>query len=138
MLLAAMLDKYLSRPGALETFLDRIAKAVKAPSELSYRNFVWSVRAGRRAIPEAATEKWARCLGILPGGTEWEAFIHLAAASRAYGKTNGRAYLAKIEEENGELRTQLEAAREEALRLRSELTRLAAEEDLGDEGPAFG
>ncbi len=138
-LLAAFLDRYLSRPGALETFLERVARAVNATDEHSHRNFVWSVRAGRRAIPQEDVEKWARSLGLLPDSPEWVEMARLASAGRAYGKTNGRDHLARMEaekaavlEENRNLRHELEEALDEAARLRSELTRLTAEGELGE------
>ncbi len=79
-LLAEFLDARLSRPGSLETFLDRVAKAL-GRNEATYRNFVWFVRAGKKPIPEEAEEAWGRALGLLPDTPEWGEFARLVAAS---------------------------------------------------------
>jgi hypothetical protein len=135
MLLAAFLDRYLSRPGALGTFLERVTKTL-GQGETSYRNFVWHVRAGRRAVPEGAEEVWARCLGILPETPEWREFLRLVLAARAYGKLDSREHLNRMEvertafeEENRNLKLRLAKAEEALAELESEIVRLRSDCD---------
>ncbi len=131
-LLAEFLDARLSRPGSLETFLDRVAKAL-GRNEATYRNFVWFVRAGKKPIPEEAEEAWGRALGLLPDTPEWGEYARLVAASRAWGKANGREYVAGLETRVTALQLENAAQADRIRALTDRIAALEAEElDSGD------
>jgi hypothetical protein len=120
-LLAALIDRHIKARDNLEAFVERVSKAAKRPAG-SYRNFIWLVRAGRRPIPRAQEKAWGRALGLLPDTPEWEEFMSLLPACRAWGKVDGRGHLAKLE---GEL-SRLEAANRALSAENARLTRLLA------------
>jgi hypothetical protein len=109
MLLAKIIDERLgsrrSRNGPLAGFLDRlrINLGLTEADLVSYRNFVWLVRAGRKPIPETAEAAWARALGLVEGSRAWAKFHETASAARAWGKVNGREHLARLEARVAEL-----------------------------------
>lgn len=106
-------------------FCRNLSRRLKRPAE-TYLKYVQRVLSGEKPIPEPKVRAWGAALSLYQGEEDYRAFAALAAAARAWGKTDGRAYLDVMTEENRALREEIQHLSETTRQLEEQVRKLSA------------
>ncbi len=79
-------------------------------SEVAAIAYVFAVLNEHRTVPKGCEAAWAVALGWAEGSEEYAAFLTMVEAARAWGKSDGRAHVARLESENVVLTARVAAA----------------------------